>query len=161
MEQLPQNVLDIIASAVAQATRQTVEVLQQQAPERNYFKITEKLLYSYPTLKRIVSDKAAYTRAKRRCSLQPEQSVEKSGRYFRGYGEGQRSGIRYNRKGIQAAGSCNTGVQRPERICRYPFVLLQGAGGRNAATRGRAGNDVGRSKLPDRQRVKNRNSLAK
>lgn len=99
--------------------------------------------------------------SKRRCSLQPEQSVEKSGRYFRGYGEGQRSGIRYNRKGIQAAGSCNTGVQRPERICRYPFVLLQGAGGRNAATRGRAGNDVGRSKLPDRQRVKNRNSLAK
>ena len=62
MEQLPQNVLDIIAAAVAQATRQTVEVLQQQAPERNYFKITEKLLYSYPTLKRIVSDKAAYTR---------------------------------------------------------------------------------------------------
>lgn len=62
MEQLPQNVLDIIAAAVAQATRQTVEVLQQQAPERNYFKITEKLLYSYPTLKRIVSDKTAYTR---------------------------------------------------------------------------------------------------
>lgn len=62
MEQLPQNVLDIIAAAVARATRQTVEVLQQQAPERNYFKITEKLLYSYPTLKRIVSDKAAYTR---------------------------------------------------------------------------------------------------
>lgn len=36
--------------------------MQQGAPERNYFKIMEKLLYSYPTLKRIVSDKAGYTR---------------------------------------------------------------------------------------------------
>ncbi len=65
METLPQSVLDIIAAAVSQAVQQTAAAMQQEAkqePERNYFKITEKLLYSYPTLKRIVSDKAAYTR---------------------------------------------------------------------------------------------------
>lgn len=65
MEVLPQSVLDIIALAVERATQQTAEALrsgQQDAPERNYFKITEKLLYSYPTLKHILSDKAAYTK---------------------------------------------------------------------------------------------------
>ena len=65
METLPQSVLDLIALAVTQATQQTAEALrsaQQTAPERNYFKIMEKLLYSYPALKRIVSDKAAYTK---------------------------------------------------------------------------------------------------
>lgn len=65
METLPQSVLDLIALAITQATQQTAEALrsaQQTAPERNYFKIMEKLLYSYPTLKRIVSDKAAYTK---------------------------------------------------------------------------------------------------
>ncbi len=66
MDALPQSVLDIINTAVTQAIQQTITALQsggqQAAPERNYFKITEKLLYSYPTLKRIVSDKAAYTR---------------------------------------------------------------------------------------------------
>ena len=65
METLPQSVLDLITLAVTQATQQTAEALrsaQQTAPERNYFKIMEKLLYSYPALKRIVSDKAAYTK---------------------------------------------------------------------------------------------------
>lgn len=65
METLPQSVLDVITLAVERATQQTAEALrsvQQTAPERNYFKIMEKLLYSYPTLKRIVSDKAAYTK---------------------------------------------------------------------------------------------------
>jgi len=65
MEALPQEILDIIALAVAQAAQQTAEALrseQQAAPQRNYFKIMEKLLYSYPTLKRIVSDKAEYTK---------------------------------------------------------------------------------------------------
>lgn len=55
----------MIALAVTQATQQTAEALrsaQQTATERNYFKIMEKLLYSYPALKRIVSDKAAYTK---------------------------------------------------------------------------------------------------
>ena len=61
MGELPKEILDLIALAVTQATQQTAEALrsvQQGAPERNYFKIMEKLLYSYPTLKRIVSDKA-------------------------------------------------------------------------------------------------------
>lgn len=65
MGELPKEILDLIALAVTQATQQTAEELrsvQQTAPERNYFKIMEKLLYSYPTLKRIVSDKAAYTK---------------------------------------------------------------------------------------------------
>lgn len=65
MGELPKEILDLIALAVTQATQQTAEALrsvQQSAPERNYFKIMEKLLYSYPTLKRIVSDKAGYTR---------------------------------------------------------------------------------------------------
>lgn len=65
MGELPKEILDLIALAVTQATQQTAESLrsvQQGAPERNYFKIMEKLLYSYPTLKRIVSDKAGYTR---------------------------------------------------------------------------------------------------
>ena len=65
MGELPKEILDLIALAVRQATQQTAEALrsvQQGAPERNYFKIMEKLLYSYPTLKRIVSDKAGYTR---------------------------------------------------------------------------------------------------
>ena len=65
MGELPKEILDLIALAVTQATQQTAEALrsvQQGAPERNYFKIMEKLLYSYPTLKRIVSDKAGYTR---------------------------------------------------------------------------------------------------
>lgn len=65
MGELPKEILDLIALAVTQATQQTAEALrsvQQSAPERNYFKIMEKLLYSYPTLKRIVSDKAAYTK---------------------------------------------------------------------------------------------------
>lgn len=65
MGELPKEILDLIALAVTQATQQTAEALrsvQQNAPERNYFKIMEKLLYSYPTLKRIVSDKAAYTK---------------------------------------------------------------------------------------------------
>lgn len=66
MDALPQSVLDIINTAVTQAVQQAIDTLQsggqQAAPERNYFKIMEKLLYSYPTLKRIVSDKAAYTR---------------------------------------------------------------------------------------------------
>lgn len=59
MEALPQSVLDIIAAAVKEATQQTAAALQQ---ERNYFKITEKLLYSYPTIRHIVSDKVTYTR---------------------------------------------------------------------------------------------------
>lgn len=65
MEALPQEILDIIALAVTQAAQQTAEALrseQQAAPERNYFKIMEKLLFSYPTLKRIVSDKVGYTK---------------------------------------------------------------------------------------------------
>ena len=65
MEALPQEILDMIALAVAQAAQQTAEALrseQKAAPERNYFKIMEKLLYSYPTLKRVVSDKAEYTK---------------------------------------------------------------------------------------------------
>lgn len=65
MGELPKEILDLITLAVTQATQQTAEALrsvQQNAPERNYFKIMEKLLYSYPTLKRIVSDKAAYTK---------------------------------------------------------------------------------------------------
>ncbi len=59
METLPQSVLDIIAAAVERATQETVAAMQQ-APDRNYFKITETLLYSYPALRRIVSDKASY-----------------------------------------------------------------------------------------------------
>lgn len=69
MGALPQNVLDIINAAVTQAVqtavKETTAALKAgapPAPERDYFKIMEKLLYSYPTLKRIVSDKAAYTR---------------------------------------------------------------------------------------------------
>ena len=64
MGELPKEILDLIALAVTQATQQTAEALrsvQQGAPERNYFKIMEKLLYSYPTLKRIVSDKNKIT----------------------------------------------------------------------------------------------------
>ena len=70
MDALPQSVLDIINAAVTQAVQKAVkeatEALKAEepaapAPERDYFKIMEKLLYSYPTLKRIVSDKAAYT----------------------------------------------------------------------------------------------------
>lgn len=60
METLPQSVLDIIAAAVERATQETAAM--QQVPDRNYFKITEKLLYSYPALRRIVSDKASYTK---------------------------------------------------------------------------------------------------
>lgn len=67
MAALPQNILDIINMAVSQAVKQTTAALQATAPpaaepERDYFKIMEKLLYSYPTLKRVVSDKAAYTK---------------------------------------------------------------------------------------------------
>lgn len=67
MATLPQNVLEIINMAVRQAVKQTKEELQAVAPpaaepERDYFKIMEKLLYSYPVLKRLVSDKAAYTK---------------------------------------------------------------------------------------------------
>jgi hypothetical protein len=67
MATLPQNVLEIINMAVQQAVKQTKEELKATAPpaaepERDYFKIMENLLYSYPTLKRIVSDKAAYTK---------------------------------------------------------------------------------------------------
>lgn len=70
MDALPQSVLDIINAAVTQAVQKAVqdttaalkaEAPAAPAPERDYFKIMEKLLYSYPTLKRIVSDKAAYT----------------------------------------------------------------------------------------------------
>ena len=66
MEALPQSVLDIIAVAVTQAAQQTAAAMQRQEPERNYFKIMEKLLYSYPALKRIVSDKAGYTKVELR-----------------------------------------------------------------------------------------------
>jgi hypothetical protein len=66
MEVLPQSVLDIIAVAVTQAAQQTAAAMQRQEPERNYFKIMEKLLYSYPALKRIVSDKAGYTKVELR-----------------------------------------------------------------------------------------------
>lgn len=68
MENLPQSVLDLIAAAVAQAAQQTAAALQecQQSQGRNYFRIMEKLLYSYPALKRIVSDKAGYTKVELR-----------------------------------------------------------------------------------------------
>lgn len=71
MAALPQNILDMINTAVTQAAQQaakeTAEALQAAAQpvdhsERNYFKIVEKLLYSYPMLKRLVSDKNAYTK---------------------------------------------------------------------------------------------------
>lgn len=68
MAALPQNVLDIISAAVTQAVQkavqETAQALKAEAPpaaERDYFKIMEKLLYSYPVLKRITSDKGAYT----------------------------------------------------------------------------------------------------
>lgn len=70
MDALPQSVVDIINAAVTKAVqkavKETTAALKAEepaapAPERDYFKIMEKLLYSYPTLKRIVSDKAAYT----------------------------------------------------------------------------------------------------
>lgn len=76
MGALPQNVLDIINAAVTQAVQQAVKETAAavrsaappaaEKPERDYFRIMEKLLYSYPTLKRIVSDKAAYTRVEMR-----------------------------------------------------------------------------------------------
>lgn len=69
MDALPQSVLDIINAAVTQAVqkavKETTTALRADSvaapPERDYFKIMEKLLYSYPTLKRIVSNKATYT----------------------------------------------------------------------------------------------------
>ena len=70
MDALPQSVLNIINAAVTQAVQKAVQdttaALKAEEPaghatERDYFKIMEKLLYSYPTLKRIVSDKTAYT----------------------------------------------------------------------------------------------------
>lgn len=83
MDALPQSVLDIINAAVTQAVqkavKETTAALKAEepaapAPERDYFKIMEKLLYSYPTLKRIVSDKAAYTsvelRERSKCLVQ-------------------------------------------------------------------------------------------
>lgn len=61
MEALPQNILDII-NLTAQETAAAIFDARLHMPERDYFKATEKLLYSYPTLKRLVSDKEAYTR---------------------------------------------------------------------------------------------------
>ena len=68
MAALPQSVLDIINAAVTQAVQKAVEETAQavkaEAPPaaaRDYFKIMEKLLFSYPVLKRLVSDKEAYT----------------------------------------------------------------------------------------------------
>lgn len=153
MEQLPQNVLDIIAAEVAQATRQTVEVLQQQAPERNYFKITEKLLYSYPTLKRIVSDKAAYTRVELQgrsggVRFNPNKAWKSPDDILEDMEKDKEAEFDITAKEFKRLDRVIQAFKDRKEFARYPFVLLQGAGGRNAATRGRAGNDVGRSKLP-------------
>lgn len=64
---LSDDILKIIEGAVSRAVQETKSQIENiSTPEtaagtRNYFKIMEKLLYSYPALKRIVSDKEAYT----------------------------------------------------------------------------------------------------
>lgn len=66
---LPDNVLEIINAAVTQAVQQTREVMEaappprmQAASKKNYFVIMEKLLFNYPRIKRIIEDKAGYTK---------------------------------------------------------------------------------------------------
>jgi len=61
--------LQIINSAVSVAVEKTVERIRaeqlpraSEPPAANYFRVMEKLLYNYPALKKIVSDKEAYTK---------------------------------------------------------------------------------------------------
>lgn len=60
---ISEDLKKVIDFAVSQAVQQTktafIEPLTPQ-PKRNYFQIMEKLLFNYPTLKRLLSDKAAY-----------------------------------------------------------------------------------------------------
>ncbi|WP_306568876.1 hypothetical protein [Faecalispora jeddahensis] len=69
---LSEDILKIINSAVSQAVSQAVQQTKAvlcEAPAasvpaetRNYFYIMEKLLYNYPALKKLISDKESYTK---------------------------------------------------------------------------------------------------
>jgi len=66
---IPANVMDIISAAVSQAVRQTIEAAGPPAPPPraiNHFKATEKLLYNYPKLKRLIADREGYTQVAER-----------------------------------------------------------------------------------------------
>lgn len=66
---LPANVLDIISAAVSQAVQQTIEATGPPAPPPrtvSHFKATEKLLYNYPKLKRLIADREGYTQVQER-----------------------------------------------------------------------------------------------
>lgn len=71
--ELPEYITEIIntavSQAVAQAVEQTKEAALQTAPPPasttqsvNYFGVMEKLLYNYPRIKRLLGDKAGYTK---------------------------------------------------------------------------------------------------
>lgn len=61
---LPESVLNIINAAVSQAVQQTREVMEsKQKPTgttRDYYRIMEQLLFSYPALKQLVEDRDGY-----------------------------------------------------------------------------------------------------
>lgn len=65
---LPASVLDIISAAVSQAVQQTRASVEATPPPKavNHFKATEKLLYNYPKLKRLIADKEGYTQVQER-----------------------------------------------------------------------------------------------
>ena len=60
---LPKDILNLINAAVLQAVQQTREAMEAERPPeapRDYFRIMEKLLYNYPTMRRLVADKEGY-----------------------------------------------------------------------------------------------------